>query len=159
MLPSLSTASRREDVNRVVFHVELFCTVSSQTSNHTISFSDLPKTGLSIKENVEDQFSIPVCVQSLDYDAGPLSDDANLEQLRIRSGDRFVVRYSSKGDCKGIKEVISWFADVRMHLHGEKPSIFRPLSKTFEEVLILGRGPKENGFSISVSMARCKDIC
>lgn len=134
----MAVATTLPEDNTVVFHVDLFCTETSLTSNRAISFPDCPKTVLSIKEKVEDKFSIPVCVQSLSYETNPLSDDATLEQSKIRAGDRFEVKYSSEGDCKGINEIVSWFGLVKMYLLAEDPSIAHPLSDSFEDVLMLG---------------------
>lgn len=131
------TSSQAED-RSVIFNVELLCTETNLTSHRTISFSDLPETVLNIKEKVQDQFSIPVCVQSLSYEANRLSDDTNLKLASIRSGDKFVVKYSSEGDCKGINEIVYWFEVVKMHLLVEDPTISRPLSPNFEDVLLLG---------------------
>lgn len=129
----------------IFFNLDLFCTETSLTSSGTISFPDFPKKVLSIKEKVEDQFSIPVCVQTLSYESHILSNDTmNLELSRIRSGDKFVVKYSSEGDCKGIDEIISWFGVVRNHLLGEDPSISHPLSETFKDVLMLRKRHIQN---------------
>lgn len=133
-----AATAQPQDNNTVFFHLELSCMETSLSSNHTVSFPDLPKTVSSVKEKVEDQFSIPVCVQSLSYETNLLSDDTRLEQFKIRSGDKFVVKYSSEGDCKGINEIVSWFGIVRTYVLAEDPSISHPSSEVFEDILTLG---------------------
>lgn len=122
----------------VVFGIELFCTETNLAENQALSFSELPKTALRVKERVEDQFCIPVCVQSLSYETHHLSDDTTLEEARIRAGDKFLVKYSSKANCKEIDEVVAWFGMVKTYLLAENPSLDNPLSQDFEDTLMQG---------------------
>ena len=67
---------------------------------------------LDIKKQVEKQFSIPVCVQTVSYNGHTLKNDDKLSELRARNGDTFHVEYLAKADCTDIMEIISWLEQL-----------------------------------------------
>ncbi len=125
---------KRED--KVVFKVELFSTHTKDKESEAISFPEAnpPITIATIKEKVEQNFNIPVCVQSLTYDSCPLNDDASLEAMRIRSGDTLHITYPAKGNCREIKAIVTWFEQVRDFLLTEDLTI----SINFSDLLTNG---------------------
>ncbi len=124
--------------DRAVFKVELFSSHTKDTESQTISLSPLV-TITRIKEEVEENFNIPVCVQSLSYDSCPLNDDASLEAMRIRSGDTLHITYPAKGNCKEIKAIVTWFEQVRHFLLTEDPTISNGrFSLEFDDLLTYG---------------------
>ncbi len=62
--------------------------MTKQSKFVTLTFSEdaLPTTVAEVKEKIENDFSIPVCVQSLKYEDHILADDSSLEMAKIRSG-------------------------------------------------------------------------
>lgn len=104
------------------FGVELFCTEDKRLRRETIIFPAGPTTILNIKEKVEEQFGIPVCVQSLTYEAHHYLDSTDLEKAGIRAEDRVLVRYTSQGDCQLINDVVEWLKAVWEHLQLEPPT-------------------------------------
>lgn len=127
--------------NAISFKVELSCTKSHQTLHRVIAFPEEapPSTVADIKEKVEEEFSIPICVQDLRYETYGLSDGTLLETARIRSGDSFLITYSAEGDCQEIKRVVRWFALVRKYLIAEDPILrTNPMSYDFEDLITLG---------------------
>lgn len=124
--------------DNVFFDIKLFCTKTNLTSHEVISFPDLPKTVLNIKERVEEDCNISVCIQSLSYEHHPLRSKSTLEQARIRSGDKFLVEYPSQTDTLEINKIILWFEAIKKYLHIEDPSINNPISYNFEELVMLG---------------------
>ncbi len=125
-------------MNGAVFKVELLSSHTKDTESQTISLSP-PVTITRIKEEVEQNFNIPVCVQNLSYDSCPLNDDASLEAARIRSGDTLHITYSGKGYCKEIKAIVTWFEQVRHSLLTEDPTLSnKKLSGEFNDLLTYG---------------------
>ena len=97
-----------------------------------------PATIKDVKVKVEEDLSIPSCVQRLTYEAYPLSDCTNLEVAKIRSGDTFQVSYSEEGNCKGVRKVVKWLELVQEFLEKEDPNVNNPMSKDLEKQVMLG---------------------
>ena len=120
--------------------MELFCTKTAQSKHETLHFpfsgDQRPTTVLAIKKEVEDQFSIPVCVQKLSFEAHRLSDDTLLEGEKIRSEDTLHIEYTSKGNCKEISSTVAWFGKVREILIAEDPTL--TLSVGLEDLIDQG---------------------
>ncbi len=131
--------SQHED--KIVFKLELSSTHTKDKESQSISFTEgnPPVTIATIKEKVEQNFNIPVCVQSLSYDSCPLNDDASLEAMRIRSGDTLHITYPARGNCREIKAIVTWFEQVRDFLLTEDPKISNGrLSLRFSDLLTYG---------------------
>lgn len=124
----------------ISFNLELLCTKTNQTQHGIVAFPENapPATIADIKSRVEEDFNIPVCVQSLSYEAYCLSDGTSLDAARIRSGDTFLVTYAAEGDCPEIRKVVRWLELVREYLGVEDPSLSSPMSSDFEELIELG---------------------
>lgn len=123
-----------------VYNLELFCSQNKHTRQATVTFPEdtPPSTVASLKEKIQDLYSIPVCVQSLRYEGHLLGDGTSLEMMKVRSGDTFHVTYSSEGDCKGILEAVEWLTLVREGLVTEVPSKSKPFSIALEDLIIYG---------------------
>ena len=68
---------------------------------------------LDVEKQVEKQFSIPVCVQTVSYTTGHgLSNDIKLSDLRVRNGDTFHVKYLAKGNCTDLMNTITWLRQL-----------------------------------------------
>ena len=90
------------------FNVQLHSTKTKLAENREIKFVSPPQDILAVKKQVEKQFSIPACVQTVSFNGHTLKNDIKLSDLRVRNGDMFHVEYLAKGDCADLMEIISW---------------------------------------------------
>ena len=77
-----------------------------------VYFKTPPTTPLVIKKKIEEDLSIPACVQSLQYQSITLKDSDVFQQTQFRHGDTFTVLYPTSGDCDKVQEVIAWLSEV-----------------------------------------------
>ena len=96
------------------FYIKLHCTKTGLTKKGEIKLESPPRTQevLAVKKQLEKQFSIPVCVQTVSYNGHTLKNDDKLSELRVRNGDTFHVDYLDKADCTDIMEIISWLEQL-----------------------------------------------
>ena len=83
---------------------------SSETKQ--IHFKSLPTTPLEIKKKIEEDFSIPSCVQTLHYQSMILKDSDQLQHTHFRTGDTFTVDYPIEAECEVTRNVIQWLKEV-----------------------------------------------
>ncbi len=69
----------------------------------TLILTTSPKTGLQLKEVIEKELQIPVCVQKIFFDTVCVSDKS---QLCLRQEDVLTVEYTTEADTKEIHELI-----------------------------------------------------
>ncbi len=96
----------------VVFHLELLCEETGLKTFEDITFPSLPRKAITVKEDIEDHFSIPRCVQTLYHNSSKILDTDDLRSLYLRNGDTFQVSYPSKGDCDLVTDVIVWLNEL-----------------------------------------------
>lgn len=109
--------------NATVLNIVLDCELSKSSETRQIRFDSSPTTPLDIKEKVEEEFSIPSCIQTLHYQTVLLRDSDNLRQhTHFRSGDTFNVHYLTKGDCSRVHAVIEWLKGLLGLLQAIKTS-------------------------------------
>ena len=120
------------------FNLELHCTKTGTVDQKQIEFVSLPKTVRDVKTKIENNYNIPVCTQTLSFESQVLSNDTNLEYVRIRSGDTFRVFYYADGNCAEILKVIGWFKVLLAALRVENPSISEGISFELERLLAMG---------------------
>ena len=97
------------------FSVQLHCTKTDLVEKGEIKLESPPHTQdiLAVKKQVEKQFSIPVCVQTVSYTSGHgLNNDIKLSDLKVRNGDTFHVKYLAKGDCTDLMNIITWLRQL-----------------------------------------------
>ena len=96
--------------------VMLECHLHSQSEGNTevkyLSLPALPHTVLELKGAVQQQFSIPACVQTVAYQTEVLADDVQLSSRFLRSGDTVDVMFFCYGDCSSIEEVNVWMKEL-----------------------------------------------
>ena len=126
------------DPKTTYFGLVLRCTQTGATEERQLGFVSPPETVRDVKIRIENDYNIPVCVQTLVFESHVLKDDTNLESVRIRSGDTFHVSYYADGNCKEVVEVISWFGTLLAALKVENPSISGGISNDLEELLSVG---------------------
>ena len=102
----------RKQQSQAKFCVVLHCTKSDKSETKDIYFDSPPLNTLDIKEQIQKQFSIPVCVQVLSFDGYTLKGNSNLSDLRIHNGDTFGVDYLAMGDCSDLEDIISWLRQL-----------------------------------------------
>ena len=96
------------------YSVQLHCTKTNLTEEVAeIKLESPPQNILEVKKQVEKQFSIPVCVQTVSYTTGhDLSNDIKLSDLKVRHGDTFHVKYLAKGNCTDLMNTITWLRQL-----------------------------------------------
>ena len=102
----------RKVQSQTKYSVVLHCTKTNLSEVNNIHFESPPVNTLDIKEQIEKQFSIPVCVQVLAFEGCTLKGSTSLSALRIREGDTFRVDYLAKGDCSELMDSISWLEQL-----------------------------------------------
>ena len=85
-------------------------TKSSETKQ--VHFESLPTTPLEIKKKIEEDFSIPSCVQTLHYQSMILKDSDQLQHTHFRSGDTFTVDYPIEAECRMVQNVLKWLNEL-----------------------------------------------
>ena len=98
--------------DQVVLNVLLNCEVTKASETKQVHFQSLPTTPLEIKKKIEEDFSIPSCVQTLHYQSMILKDSDQLQHTHFRSGDTFTVDYPAVAECKEIQNVIQWLNEL-----------------------------------------------
>ena len=94
------------------YSVVLHCTKTNLSEVKDVWFESPPVNTSDIKEHIEKQFSIPVCVQTLSFDGHTLKGSVSLSALRVREGDTFCVDYLARGECSELMEIISWLEQL-----------------------------------------------
>ena len=106
------TGIKRQKEDLVVLNVLLNCELSKSSETKQAHFQSLPTTPLEIKKKIEEDFSIPSCVQTLHYQSMILKDSDQLQNTHFRSGDTFTVDYPAQAECKVIQKVIQWLKEL-----------------------------------------------
>ena len=94
--------------DKVVLNVLLNCEQTKSSETKQINFQSLPTTPLEIKKKIEEDFSIPSCVQTLHYQSMILKDSDQLQHTYFRSGDILTVDYPAEAECEMIQNVVKW---------------------------------------------------
>lgn len=99
---------RQLDNNKEVsFNVVLNCSWNKTTREKTLIIKEgFPRRTLDLKLCIQQEYSIPACIQCLKFECVTLDDHTPLEFYHIRDGDRIQVMYASEGDVKEILDVL-----------------------------------------------------
>ena len=116
------SAPGKED-NKVVLNILLNCEETRLSETKQVHFKSLPTTPLEIKKKIEEDFSIPSCVQTLHYQSMTLKDSDQLQHAHFRSGDTFTVDYPIEAECEMAQNVIKWLKKLHEVLWSIKESI------------------------------------
>ena len=98
--------------DELVLNVLLNCELTKSSQTKQVHFQSLPTTPLEIKKKIEEDFSIPSCVQTLHYQSMILKDSDELQHIHFRSGDIFTVDYPIEAECEIAKNVIKWLTEL-----------------------------------------------
>ena len=112
MSASLSPRKEVPAEDQVVLNVLLNCEETKLSETKQVHFQSLPITPLEIKKKIEEDFSIPSCVQTLHYQSMILKDSDQLPHTHFRSGDTVTVDYPIEGECKMVRNVIQWMREI-----------------------------------------------
>ena len=127
--------------DEVVLNVLLNCEETKSSEIKQVHFKSLPTTPLEIKKEIEEDFSIPSCVQTLHYQSMILKDSDQLQHTHFRSGDTFTVDYPIEAECEMTKNVIKWLKQLYNLLESIEKCVSFPdeehdilLSSYFQEI-------------------------
>jgi hypothetical protein len=104
-----------EDIS---LNIVLNCEETNSSETKQVHFQSLPTTPLEIKKKIEEDFSIPSCVQTLHYQSMILKDSDQLQHTHFRSGDTFTVDYPFEGECEMVQNIIKWLKELHELLMG-----------------------------------------
>jgi hypothetical protein len=112
MSTNLSPGKEVPVEDKVVLNVLLNCEETKSSETKQVHFQSFPTTPLEIKKKIEEDFSIPSCVQTLRYQSMILKDSDQLQHTHFRSGDTFTVDYPIEAECKMVRNVIQWMREI-----------------------------------------------
>lgn len=115
--------------------VFLKCTSKMDTEKKMVSTYKVPQTVLDVKQLVQQQFSVPVCVQHFTFKSQSFVDTTSLKSISLRSGDIVNISYSSDADCASIDKIIAWFYQAIVYLKEETPSVQRAVSRELFDLM------------------------
>ena len=118
---ALTTTSKRRCKPTYFYSLVLHCTKTNHSEIKEIYFDTPPVNTLEIKEQIQKQFSISVCVQVLSFDGYTLKDDDKLSLLRIRNRDTLCVEYLAKANCSDINATVTWLKQLCSALDSNSP--------------------------------------
>ena len=110
----------------IVLNVLLNCEQTKSSETKQVHFQSLPTTPLEIKKKIEEDFSIPSCVQTLHYQSMTLKDSDQLQYTHFRSGDTFTVDYPAEAECELTQTVIKWLKELYKLLKSIEENISFP---------------------------------
>lgn len=104
----------------VTFKLQLNCLARKSSEVQLLRLTSFPASVSDIKKAIEDEFSIPACVQTLSYHSIPLTHSGSIMGAckHIRSGDMLTVDFSCEADVKKIDEIVDWVKEVTLVLRG-----------------------------------------
>ena len=112
MSASFSARKTIPDEDKFLLTIVLNCEHTKSLEIKHVHFKSLPTSPLEIKKKIEEDFSIPSCVQTLHYQSMILKDSDHLQHTHFRSGDTFTVNFLTRGDCERVQNVIQWLKDL-----------------------------------------------
>ena len=96
-----------------VCNLKMICTLSGHEDVRTLVLHTSCPTVLEVKKEIEEQYSIASCVQSLTFHNVHLSDTDALNPTHISKDEVISVSYPSEANISGVREAVEWL--TRMH--------------------------------------------
>ena len=134
---SVRTNNSPHTPDTVSFTINFYCELSKTTSQKQLNFSHFPKTVKDFKKKIEDDYSIPACIQTLTFQSVALADNDSLDEIHCRSGDTFYVSYLEEGDCETVQLVSDWLNELIV-AYQMNVSDQRDYSGRFDNVVEIG---------------------
>lgn len=98
--------------------------LAKESKERKLYCSTLPLlTGAGLKELVEREFKIPVCVQAVSFNSNIIQEDTKLSYLRIQEGDMIEIEYPREVDTLFYLELISKITKIFSSLRHAMPKI------------------------------------
>lgn len=94
-------------LRRCKFRIVLHNTIREKMKQRVITTLGYPSCIETIMQAIEDQLSIPVCVQTLRYRSQLIHKTTSLNRLRVREEDTFDVYFPNKANLRYITDLIS----------------------------------------------------
>ena len=94
------------------FEIVLHCTSTEEVVTKTITLATYPKIAHELKQKIEDDFNVPICAQTLQYESTVLFDSDDFKSNHLRSGDTIHLTYRSKADCSEVLSVVTWLKSL-----------------------------------------------
>ena len=91
----------------------------SDCTEKTIVLKPRPLNGIQLKESIEKELQIPVCVQKIFFDSVCITDRQPTSQLYLREKDIVTVEYTTDADTKEVNELIKKMQSVIIELTNE----------------------------------------
>ena len=117
--------------DQIMLNILLNCEETKSSEIKQLHFQSLPTTPLEIKKKIEEEFSIPSCVQTLHYQSMILKDSDQLQHTHFRSGDVFTVDHPIEGECEKVQTAIKWLKE----LHEVLEENLSPLNEKNEQLM------------------------
>ncbi len=94
--------------NRLELLVRLRPTAStaSKCTEKSITFESAPENGLQLKQAIENELQIPVCLQTISLKSASITDGQLLSGLYLRKDDVLTVEYTTEADTKDMNELL-----------------------------------------------------
>ena len=121
-----STGNEVPAEDKVVLNILLNCEETKTSKTKQICFKSLPTTPLEIKKKIEEDFSIPSCVQTLHYQSMILKDSDQLQHTHFRSGDTFTIDFPIEAECEMAQNVIKWLKELFALLNSMEECLSSP---------------------------------
>ena len=97
-----------EETDPITLTIKLQPSVVTETKpkEKTVTLSQYPKTGLDAKLFIQQEFQIPVCLQTLSLQSLEISDKQSFNQLHLRDGDILTVNFTTQGNLHEIQAIL-----------------------------------------------------
>ena len=121
LFEAMEASSHTQQDEDITFKLQLNCIARKSSKIQTLRLNPFSPSVQDIKKAIENEFSIPTCVQTLRYQSMTLPDEGSLLDAcgYIRMGDVLTVDYTCEADVKRMNEVIEWIRRVNAALEKE----------------------------------------
>ena len=127
-----------EEIDPITLTIKLQPSVVTETKpkEKTVTLSQYPKTGLDAKLFIQQEFQIPVCLQTLSLQSLEISDKQSFNQLHLRDGDILTVNFTTQGNLHEIQAILDSMEAMIKVLETSSEEIKDTLTPSTENQLI-----------------------
>ena len=132
-----------EETDPITLTIKLQPSVVTETKpkEKTVTLSQYPKTGLDAKLFIQQEFQIPVCLQTLSLQSLEISDKQSFNQLHLRDGDILTVNFTTQGNLHEIQAILDSMEAMIKVLETSSEEIKGTLTPSTENQLITCLNP------------------
>ena len=98
--------------------VHFECLSEKTTIIREVTLPPAVTTVLQIKQHLEDEYNVPVCMQTVRYGSVVLNEDTSIKSLRLRAGDELHMSYYATAECKKLLSVLRWLEATLSNVRG-----------------------------------------